>query len=599
MTGVAVPVEEAPPVAPAAPAAVAAITRREVWLVAVASVLLSLAMNWPLPLHLGSHIGEDLGDPVRTAWQIAWEGHALLHSPTHLYQANAFWPLSDSFAFSDSLLGFMPAGVIGHGLVAALVRYNLLFLFAYALCFFGAYLLARELGLRRAGAVIAGAAFAYAPFRLTMNGHLHVISSGGIPLALFFLVRGYRRRSWRSVLAGWLVASWQLSLGFTLGLQLASLLAVLGAALAVVWVRRGRPPLGSRVAAATIAGLACMAAIGLLEGLPLLHVAHEFSTAKRGADEIARYSAPPKAFLSAPPEDRVWGAATAGVRRTLTSPNEQNQFPGLTIFALALLGLVGGSAFTRRFRGVLGAVIVVVALTSLGYGIFGGALFDLLRHIPGWDGVRTPGRLITLTSLGLAILAAAGAERLVGAVRRHVPGRSAFEARAVPLVCAGVLVLAVLAEGRGSMPNPAVPLGAPTSAGPQIDLPTNPAYDRVYQFWTAARFQPLENGVATFSIPNEDALHDWMNRFPDAYSIYLLRHLGIRTVFLHLGIQRYQIPHQFQLPYPGDVRAAAARSVRGLPVIRVVRLGDTIRYDLRPLPVTRAQALRFFLHIHV
>ena len=37
-----------------------------------------------------------------------------------------------------------------------MVRYDLLFLFAYALAFFGAYLLARELGLSPAGAAIAG-----------------------------------------------------------------------------------------------------------------------------------------------------------------------------------------------------------------------------------------------------------------------------------------------------------------------------------------------------------------------------------------------------------------------------------------------------------
>ena len=81
-------------------------------------------------------------------------------------------------------------------------------------------------------------AFAYAPYRVTEAGHLHVISGGGLPLALFLLVRGYRRGS-RVLLAGWLVSAWQISLGFTLGLQFAYLLAVL-ALLVEVWRRRGR-----------------------------------------------------------------------------------------------------------------------------------------------------------------------------------------------------------------------------------------------------------------------------------------------------------------------------------------------------------------------
>ncbi len=73
----------------------------------------------------------------------------MLHDPLHLFDANAFYPHPLSLAFSDSLLGYGPAAFFGSGTVAALVRYNLLFLFAWSLCFFGAYLLARELGLGR------------------------------------------------------------------------------------------------------------------------------------------------------------------------------------------------------------------------------------------------------------------------------------------------------------------------------------------------------------------------------------------------------------------------------------------------------------------
>ena len=55
-----------------------------------------------------------------------------------------------------------------------------------------------------AAAAVAGAAFAFAPFRLEQDGHLHVISSGGIPLALALGVRGYRLRR-----PGWVVAGWR------------------------------------------------------------------------------------------------------------------------------------------------------------------------------------------------------------------------------------------------------------------------------------------------------------------------------------------------------------------------------------------------------
>ena len=142
----------------------------EVGLAALGAVLLAIVMTWPLVLHLGDTVPRDIGDPLAEAWQPAWGGHALLHQPLHFFDANRFWPLKDSLAFGDALIGYAPAGIIGSGPHAAMVRYDLLFIFAYALAFFGAYLLARELGLGPLGAVIAGAAFAYAPYRWSRTG---------------------------------------------------------------------------------------------------------------------------------------------------------------------------------------------------------------------------------------------------------------------------------------------------------------------------------------------------------------------------------------------------------------------------------------------
>src|SRR3954453_10469076 len=192
----------------------AQLTARELLGCCVLAGVPALAMHWPLPLHLGRDVAQDLGDPLVQAWQIAWDGHALTTQPLSLFQANMFWPQPDSLAFSDALVGYAPAGLFGSGVHAAVARYDLLFLFAYALAFFGAWLLARELGAGRLGAFVAGAAFAYAPWRLEQDGHLHVLSSGGIPLALALLVRGYRTGRPSVVFAGWAVAAWQVSLGF-------------------------------------------------------------------------------------------------------------------------------------------------------------------------------------------------------------------------------------------------------------------------------------------------------------------------------------------------------------------------------------------------
>ncbi len=213
--------------------AVAARIATHEWTVAsVASVLLAVLMTWPTMRHPGSTIPQDIYDPLLQTWQIAWDGHALLTDPLHLWNSNAFYPEQDTLAYSDSLLGYAPFGLIGSGPVAALVRYNVLYVLAYALAFVGMYALCRQLGARRPGAAMAGAAFAYAPWRLAHGGHLNILSTGGIALALAMLARGHGfrlrradrraqvpvRARWGWVLGGWLVAAWQVTLGFGLGL---------------------------------------------------------------------------------------------------------------------------------------------------------------------------------------------------------------------------------------------------------------------------------------------------------------------------------------------------------------------------------------------
>ena len=558
-----------------------AIGARELLLLISGACVLAAVMTWPLVLHLDRDIAQDLGDPIRTAWQIAWEGHALSTQPLAFFQSNAFWPLPDSLAFSDSLLGYTPAGLVGDGAVAALVRYNVLFLLAQALAFVGAYLLARELGAGPAGAAVAGAAFAYAPFRLAMNGHLHVISSGGIPLSLFLMLRGYRGGRAGLALAGWLVVAWQLSLGFTLGLQLVYLVGALAVFAVVVWWRRGRPALPRSVIAATAAGMAAVLVVGVVQARPYLRVADAYANAQRSADQVRTYSPPLRGFLAAPPESIVWGKVTAPVRETLASTREGSLFPGAAILALAAVGtLAASSAYSRRWRIGLAAGTAFAAVLSLGFGVAGGWLGYrwLYELAPGWDAIRTPGRLTTLTSLGLALLAAGGASALVRAGvgwrgRRTADGGGPAHPGGVLPVALGVaLVGLVLLDGAGRIAHPTVPpvpAALMAQPGPQVHAPTDNTYDRLYMFWSTEGFPRIVNGTSTFSPRPLLRARRAMGRFPDPSSLALLRSLGVRTVVVHPGLDRVPFPPSGREAVRGRSAAAiAARPVAGLPVTR-------------------------------
>jgi hypothetical protein len=580
------------------------ISRRELAYAFLAGLALAVITSWPLVLHMQSRIAPDLGDPVRTAWEVAWVGHAMLHDPLHLFNANVFYPHPLSLAFSDSLLGYGPAALFGSGTVAALVRYNLLFLFAWTLCFFGAYLLARELGLGRVAGAAAGAAFAYAPYRVTEAGHLHVISSGGIALALFLLLRGYRRTSQEGsrgalalVAAGWLVAAWQISLGFTLGLQFAYLLAVLAVILVVYRWRSDRRLPHRRMLAVTCAGLALVGAVTVYQARPYLKVSHDYPTAKRTLKEVKAYSAGPIAWFAASSENRVWGDLSSTLRAEVHSKNESVFFPGGLILVLAAAGLAS-PVFTRRLRLGLVVAIVVVSVLALGLSLTGAGypyriLYD---YAPGWNGVRVPGRVFTLATLAYALLAGAGVQLLAaragawGRRRSLAAGAGAWgrrrSLRFAGLVAGAALAAAIVGEGAGHLGHPVVPqpvraeIGLP---GPRLDLPTDGAADRVWQYFSTDGFYKIPIGNSTFDIPRVDDLRGGMNGFPDRASVEKLRYYGIRTVVLHLKLPKLPGIVGYAYPEPPNVAAAAAKPVAGLGITRR-QVGSIVIYSIGPGP---------------
>jgi hypothetical protein len=554
-------------------------------------VALAVLTSWPLVLHLPSRIAPDLGDPVRTAWQVAWVGHAMLHDPLHLFDSNAFYPHPLSLAFSDSLLGYGPAAFFGSGTVAALVRYNLLFLFAWSLCFVGGYLLARELGLRKLSAGAAAAAFAYAPYRVTEAGHLHVISSGGIALALFLLLRGYRRGSRGLVIAGWLVSAWQISLGFTLGLQFAYLMALLAVLAALYWWRAGRPALPRTLVVVTCIGLVVVGAVTAYQSRPYLKVASEYPTAKRTIKEVKNYSSGPAAWLSASSENRVWGGVTAGARDHVHSKNEDVFFPGGLILLLALVGLAA-PFYSPRLRIGLAAGVVVCAVLALGLGLTGaGYPYRLLYdYAPGWDGVRVPGRVFTLATLFLALLAGAGAQLLATRLGTLLARRVRRARPPVALATAAigaVLAIGIVGEGAGHLGHPVVPQPARAEIGlpgPLLDLPTDGTLDRIWQYFSTNGFYKIPVGNSTFDMPSVDDLRGGMSGFPDRASVEKLRYYGIRTVVLHTVIPK-ELPPQHGLAFsePPDPRAAAAKPIAGLGITRR-RVGSLVIYEIGPGP---------------
>ena len=513
----------------------------------VGSLLLAVVLTWPTMRHPATTIPGDLGDPTLQAWQVAWSGHALLHDPANLWHSNTFFPERYTYAYSDTLLGYAPFGMVGSGFEAAVIRYNVLYVLLHALAFLGAYALARQLGANRWGGAVAGIAWAYAPWRLAHSGHLNILSSGGIALALAMLARGHgwslrhgyrperRRPGW--VVAGWLVAAWQVTLGFGIGLPLVYFLlaAVLVAAGCYGWSwwrKRERPPFGRRLLIADLAGGAVFGAVTLLLGLVYLRVVDLNPQAVRSLDWTKMFSPPLIGFITAPGDSWLWGERHAAAREQLTWPPEMALLPGMTLIGLAAAGLFV-SSFPVRHRvalglGVLGTVLLGLGATLGGDGDPG--YLTLSTLLPGWDALRTPGRMMHWTSLLLAVLAAG----LVTALAEswHRPSAHRWSRAVAPLVLLVPLALVTL-EGVNRTPHPVVPTppaAMRTAPEPMLVLPAGGIGDLNYMLWSTDGFPRITNGLGGFEPVTQAQTRVAVATFPDAGSVAYLRGIGVRSV---------------------------------------------------------------------
>ena len=221
-----------------------------------------------------------------------------------------------------------------------------------------------------------------------------------------------------------------------------------------------------------------------------------------------------------------------------------------------MIGLAS-SIYTRRLRIGLACGVGVCAILALGHG-------SHRRRLPLPAALRLRPRVGTacacpdacsrLATLFLALLAAAGAWRIAELVRAWGSGYGARGAARLVAVVGALLVVGVVGEGAGHLGHPVVPQPARAEIGlkgPLIDLPTDGAADRLWQYFSTNGFYKIPLGNSTFDIPATDDLRGGMSGFPDRASIEKLRYYGVKTVVLHL-----RCPRCPGIKLPGDPRAA-------------------------------------------
>ncbi|WP_239490764.1 hypothetical protein [Luteitalea sp. TBR-22] len=510
---------------------------------------LTTVVTWPSVPRLMTHAPEH-HDALFNMWRLSWIAEALTTYPSRLFDPPIFHPATRVLAFSDAVLlqGLLATPWLAAGAPLLPVT-NVVLLLGPWLSALGAYLLVRDLlpeGGQARGlhwpALVAGTIFGFLPYRIEHIMHLELQWSQWMPLACWGLHRTVRTGRVRDgVLTAVFVLGQFLSCIYY-GVFLVLALAVSAPVLVLARLRTPAPTARAEAGTSGRDGQAPLLAItraflvGALVTIgPLLaysapYRANQSALGGRGAHEIARWSANPGAFLSTPPDNRLYGAtATLGIP-------EGRLFPGITALVLACVAVWG----LRRGR-LAATVPMYVVMTVVSAVLAMGTNTPLYRValalLPLLRGLRAPARFGMVFALGLAVLAAAGAatllSRLPAGRRRHALGACLLAALTLEYASnvgplhAWVQRPPLYARWLRQQPPGAV-----------IDLPiararSLPHYEAEWTFHGRTHRHPMVNGYSGYFPRDYIDLLGAMIEFPRGASLDALRRVGTRYVVVH------------------------------------------------------------------
>ena len=479
------------------------------------------------------------GDSRLIIWTLAWDNHVWLDRLPSLFDANIFYPARNALAYSEHLLGISFFTLPVYALTGnPVLAYNLVWLLSFLLSALAAHALAWRLTRDHLASTMAGLAFAFCFYRMHQgHGHLHVIWAFWIPLSLMALERWVAELSWRWLSVFVVIVTLQ-----ALSSWYQAVLVFAANAIFLLWlvlVERAVPR-------TRLTQLALQAAVGAIVALAIVAPfgRHYRVLAAVTPNEAAQNAADLGGYL-VPPENTFAGQwlLAHGVKGPRWIWGEQTLYLG---WAALLLAVVGAAASLRsadpaarrlRFFIVLAIVAIVLAAgplrSEVAADVWGWSPFGILVRIPGVNLFRAPARFTVLTTLAIAVLAAAGCATLHARFGRL--------GRALTLVA----MLIFLGESRVvNFPGggqPVVPIPdvykqlASLPPGPVVSLPdfagTPVAFDEAnYQFFSTAHWHPIANGFSRAEPPGFRALMDRLQTFPAPTSLNAMRESGIRYV---------------------------------------------------------------------
>lgn len=148
----------------------------------------TIYITYPLIFHLTDYIS-GVGDELLITWILNWNIHAIFTNPLHIFDANIFYPYSNTLAFSDAfftstLFVLLPTLFLGEPVAA----YNSNLLFTFVTLGFFTYLFVYYLTKNHLPSLVSGTLVAFSTFTVTKIMHPQVIGVQWVPLSLLFFL---------------------------------------------------------------------------------------------------------------------------------------------------------------------------------------------------------------------------------------------------------------------------------------------------------------------------------------------------------------------------------------------------------------------------
>lgn len=317
-------------------------TLREI-LVLLVFCLFTALLTWPYVTRLRDVV-VDKGDPYLIAWILWWDYHATFTNPLHLFDANIFYPLKYTLAFSEHSYGisllFFPFYFIG---LSPLTVHAIALFFGFALSGYGAFRLGRTLTGSAAVGWVSGIIFAFVPYRFNMMSQVAYVFSPWVPLVFEALVLFARNRSRKHAI--WLGCAFFMNGLTTITWFTFTLIPfVLFAAILLTRYGLWRNRDFYRRAGVALA----VAAVALLPFMIPYVVASRLYGFKRTIEEIKTYSALPIHWLGVERRNKLWNRMGEGIADGWKFP----LFPGLLPILFSLTAVLWQrSAAEKRSAG--------------------------------------------------------------------------------------------------------------------------------------------------------------------------------------------------------------------------------------------------------